>query len=167
MKRVFTLLVIMAASLVIADDIAANQPVINPTDEPTMKDVYNFVKKCGYYFIATVEGDQPRVRPFGTIAIFENKLYIQTSKQKNVAKQLKANPKIEICALDLAESKWLRIEAEAIPDERIEAKKFMLEEYPELKNMYAADDDKTLVLYLKNVTAVFSSFTGEPKVVKF
>jgi len=62
-----------------------------------MEEVLQFLKKCETYYLATVDGDQPRVRPFGTINIFENKLYIQTGKSKNVSKQIQANPKVEIC----------------------------------------------------------------------
>jgi uncharacterized pyridoxamine 5'-phosphate oxidase family protein len=99
--------------------------------------------------------------------IFENKLYIQTGKKKNVAKQMKANPKIEICALDLPDGKWLRITATVVEDNRKEAKQYMLDQYPDLKARYSADDDNTQVLYLKNVTATFSSFAGESREVKF
>jgi uncharacterized pyridoxamine 5'-phosphate oxidase family protein len=132
-----------------------------------VKEVYEFLKQCGDYFIATVEGDQPRVRPFGTAVIFENKLYIQTGKRKNVARQIAANPKIEICAYDKANGVWLRISAIVVPDERIEAKQFMLDQYPSLKSMYSAADDNTLVLFLKEAAATFNSFSGEPKTVKF
>jgi uncharacterized pyridoxamine 5'-phosphate oxidase family protein len=130
-----------------------------------MKEVYEFLKKCGTYFIATMDGDQPRVRPFGTVEIFENKLYIQTGKVKNVSKQIKANPKIEICAL--ADGKWIRIEAIAVEDDRIEPKQHMLDAYPQLKSMYAADDENTQVLYLTNATATIASFTDPPRVIKF
>ncbi|GHT63748.1 pyridoxamine 5'-phosphate oxidase [Bacteroidia bacterium] len=136
-------------------------------EEQPMKEVCNFLKQCGKYFIATTEGDQPRVRPFGTAAIYENRLYIQTGKRKNVAKQMMANPKIEICAYAEAIGKWLRIEATVVPDERVEAKQFMLDEYPSLKSMYSATDDNTFLLYLKNVTATFYSFEGEPRTVNF
>jgi uncharacterized pyridoxamine 5'-phosphate oxidase family protein len=136
-------------------------------EEQSMQEVYDFLKKCGHYFIATVDGDQPRVRPFGTAVIFENKLYIQTGKKKNVSKQMKANPKIEICALDLTAGKWLRIAATVVEDDRREAKQYVLDQYPDLKKMYSADDNNTHVLYLKNVTATFSSFAGEPREVKF
>jgi uncharacterized pyridoxamine 5'-phosphate oxidase family protein len=136
-------------------------------EEQPMQEVYDFLKKCGHYFIATVDGDQPRVRPFGTAVIFEGKLYIQTGKQKNVSKQMKANPKIEICALDLPAGKWLRIAATVVADDRREAKQYVLDQYPELKSTYSADDDNTHVLYLKDVTATFSSFVGEPREVKF
>jgi uncharacterized pyridoxamine 5'-phosphate oxidase family protein len=142
----------------------------NSEEEQSMKElqeVHDFLKKCGTYFIATADGDQPRVRPFGTAVIFEGKIYIQTGKKKNVSKQMKANPKIEICAWDLTSGRWLRIEAIAVEDDRLEAKQFMLEQYPELKAMYSADDDNTQVLYLKNVTATFSSFAGESKEIKF
>ena len=130
-----------------------------------MKIVYDFLKKCQTYYLATVENDQPRVRPFGTIDLFENKLYIQTGKIKNVSKQMAQNPKIEICAFD--GNTWIRIEATAINDDRIEAKQHMLDNYPTLQKMYKADDDNTQVLYLKDVTATFYSFTQEPKTVKF
>lgn len=130
-----------------------------------MKEVYDFLKKCQTYYLATMDGDQPRVRPFGTVNIFENKLYIQTGKSKKVSKQMQANPKIEICAVD--GDKWLRVEATVVRDDRFEAKKSLLDAYPELQNMYKADDDNTEVLYLKDATATFYSFTTEPRVVKF
>ena len=135
--------------------------------EEMMTEVCNFLKECGEYYIATVENDQPRVRPFGTAAIFENRLYIQTGRSKNVAKQMFANPKIEICAYNKQSGIWLRITAVVVPDERVEAKQFMLDEYPSLKSMYSATDENTLVLYLKDVTATFNSFTGEPRTVLF
>jgi uncharacterized pyridoxamine 5'-phosphate oxidase family protein len=147
--------------------IAMNLTTISANENLSKQDVYDFVKKCGTYFIATTEGDQARVRPFGTIALFEQKLYIQTGKQKNVAKQIAANPKIEICALDIASGKWIRIAATAVADERKEAKQYMLDQYPELKSMYSADDDNTLVLYLKDVTATLYSFSDAPQTVQF
>lgn len=130
-----------------------------------MQEVVDFLKKCDTYYLATVEGDQPRVRPFGTAHIFEGKLYIQTGKVKDVSKQMASNPKIEICCFD--GEKWLRIAAIAVQDERREAKESMLEAYPQLKNMYKADDGNTNVLYLKDATATFSGFGGEPKVIQF
>ena len=127
--------------------------------------VQQFLKKVGTYYLGTVEGDQPRVRPFGTAEIFEGKLYIQTGKVKNVYKQLIANPKAEICGFDGAE--WIRIQCELIPDERIEAKQDMLDKNPSLQGMYKADDDNTIVFYMRNATATISSFTADPKVLKF
>jgi uncharacterized pyridoxamine 5'-phosphate oxidase family protein len=130
-----------------------------------MEEVYEFLKKCGIYYLATTEGDQPRVRPFGTVLIFEDKIYIQTGKAKNVSKQIMKNPKIEICTF--SDDKWVRVEAMAVEDDRTEPKQKMLDAYPQLKSMYSADDDNTQVLYLKDATATFYSFGGEPKVVKF
>jgi uncharacterized pyridoxamine 5'-phosphate oxidase family protein len=130
-----------------------------------MNEVCEFLKKCGTYYLATVEGDQPRVRPFGTVNIYNGKLYIQTAKAKAVSKQMAQNPKIEICGFQ--GGSWVRVAATAVNDDDIEAKKHMLEDYPSLKERYKAEDSNTQVLYLKDATATFSSFQGEPKVVKF
>ncbi len=130
-----------------------------------MNEVYEFLKEAQTYYLATVEGDQPRVRPFGTVDIFEDKLYIQTGKVKSVSKQIQANPKVEICAFK--DGKWLRIAGELVRDDRVEAKEHMLDNYPTLKGMYSATDDNTEVLYFKNATATFSSFTEAPKVINF
>lgn len=130
-----------------------------------MQEVYEFLKNCGTYYLATVEGDQPRVRPFGTVAIFEGKLYIQTGKIKNVSKQLQANPKAEICAF--ADGKWVRVAGNLIRDDRVEAKAYMLEQYPMLKGMYSPEDDNTEVLYFQDATATISSFMEEEKVFTF
>ncbi|MCR5429567.1 MAG: pyridoxamine 5'-phosphate oxidase family protein [Lachnospiraceae bacterium] len=130
-----------------------------------MQEVYDFLKKCGTYYLATVEGDQPRVRPFGTVAVFDEKLYIQTGKVKPVSKQLHANPKAEICGF--ADGEWIRVTGKLIPDERIEAKKHMLDEYPNLRGMYNENDDNTEVLYFEDATAVISSFTAAPREIKF
>ena len=130
-----------------------------------MERVYNFLKEAGVYYLATVEGDQPRVRPFGTANIFEGKLYIQTGKVKPCSKQLAANPKAEICAF--AGGKWIRIAGELIDDDRFEAKKSMLDAYPNLRGSYSEDDGNTQVLYFKNATATISSFAGEPEVITF
>ena len=130
-----------------------------------MQEVCEFLKKCGTYYLATVDGDQPRVRPFGTIHIFEDKLYIQTGKSKDVSKQIQKNPKVEICGF--AEGKWVRVAGELVRDDRIEAKESMLDAYPNLKAMYSAEDDNTEVLYFKNATATFSSFIDAPKTVTF
>ena len=130
-----------------------------------MEEVYEFLKQCGTYYISTIDGNQPRVRPFGTVLVFEDKLYIQTGKVKNVSKQIKKNPKIEICAVN--GGKWVRVEAVAVEDDRTEARRKMLDAYPSLRNMYSADDGNSQVLYLKDATATFYSFGGEPRAVKF
>lgn len=130
-----------------------------------MKEIYDFLKKCRMYYIATMDGDQPRVRPFGTADIFEGRLYIQTGKAKDVSKQMQAHPKVEICAFD--GGVWLRIAATVVRDDRVEAKRHMLDAYPHLKDRYKADDNNTEVLYLMDATATFYSFTHEPRVIKF
>lgn len=130
-----------------------------------MDEVYEFLKKCDTYYLATMDGDQPRVRPFGTVDLFEGKLYIQTGKSKDVSKQMMSNPKIEICAFD--GSKWLRVAATAVEDDRIEVRKHMLNAYPSLQTMYSADDGNTQVFYLKDATATISSFTEQPETMKF
>ncbi|PNV63878.1 NimC/NimA family protein [Clostridium sp. chh4-2] len=130
-----------------------------------MQEVYDFLKKCNTYFLATMDKDQPRVRPFGTIHLFEGKLYIQTGKVKDVSKQMIENPKIEICAFDGKE--WLRIQALAVEDDRIEPKTSMLDAYPNLKSMYSPTDGNTQVFYLKDATATFSSFTSKPRTLTF
>ena len=130
-----------------------------------MQEVYDFLKKCGTYYLATVEGDQPRVRPFGTADLFEGKLYIQTGNGKDCYKQMIANPKVEICCF--AEGTWLRLAGTLVPDERVEAKKHMLDAHPSLRRMYDENDNVTAVFYFKDATATFYSFTAEPKSVKF
>lgn len=129
-----------------------------------MEEVLKFLKEAGTYYLATVEGDQPRVRPFGTVNVFEGKLYIQTGKIKNVSKQLHINPKAEICAFKGGE--WIRVAGELIEDERREAKVAMLDAYPSLQGMYNADDGNTEVFYFKNAVATFSSFGGAPRTVE-
>lgn len=130
-----------------------------------MNEVYEFLKTCKTYYLATLEGDQPRVRPFGTVDIFDDKLYIQTGRKKNVSKQMHANPKIEICAF--MNGKWLRLAATAVSDDNIEAERHMLAAYPELSRMYKPGDGNNEVFYLKDATATFSSFTEASKVIKF
>ncbi|MBD5503592.1 MAG: NimC/NimA family protein [Lachnospiraceae bacterium] len=130
-----------------------------------MERVVKFLKDAAVYYLATVEGDQPRVRPFGTAHIFEGRLYIQTGRVKDVSKQLMANPKAEICAFKNGE--WIRIAGELIEDDRMEARQSMLDAYPSLQNMYAADDGNTQVFCFRNATATISSFTHEPEVIQF
>ena len=130
-----------------------------------MQRVVDFLKEANTYYLAKVEGDQPRVRPFGTAHIFEGKLYIQTGKVKDVSKQIHANPKVEICAFK--DGKWLRVAGELVEDDRIEARQSMLDAYPSLQGMYKADDGNTEVLYFKNAKATFSSFTSAPETVEF
>ena len=130
-----------------------------------LETVCQCLKEAQTYYLATVEGDQPRVRPFGTAHIFEGKLYFQTGLKKKVAQQLAENPKVEICAF--MKGQWLRVSGEAVHDERMEAQQSLLEEYPSLKRMYQAGDGNTAVYYLRNGHAVFSSFAGDPQEMDF
>ena len=131
-----------------------------------MKRVYDFLKEAGTYYLATMDGDQPRVRPFGTVNIFEDKLYIQTGKGKSVAKQIAANPKVEICAMKGDE--WIRVAATLVEDDRVEAQESMLNSYPSLRAMYkTGSDGNTIVYYLKDAVATISSFSHAPIEIKF
>ena len=130
-----------------------------------MNEVYEFLKKCGTYYLATADGDQPRVRPFGTVDIFDGYLTIQTGKSKDVAKQMIADPKIEICAFD--GSAWLRLAGKAVMDDSVEAVSHMLDSYPDLKAMYAPGDGNATVFKITEATATFTSFTAPPKTVTF
>ncbi len=130
-----------------------------------MERVVKFLKEAGTYYLATVDGDQARVRPFGTVNVFEGKVYIQTGKVKDVSKQIHANPKVEICAFMNGE--WLRVSGKLVEDDRREARQSMLDAYPNLQAMYSADDGNTEVFYFEDATATFSSFTAAPETVKF
>lgn len=130
-----------------------------------MERVCKYLKDAGTYYLATVEGDQPRVRPFGTAHIFEGRLYIQTGKIKPVSRQLMANPKAELCAFH--NGTWLRVAGELVEDDRAEARKSMLDAYPNLRKMYDENDGNTQVFYFRNATATFCSFTAAPETVTF
>ena len=130
-----------------------------------MERVCKFLKDAGVYYLATVEGDQPRVRPFGTANIFEGKLYIQTGRIKPTSRQILANPKVEISAFH--QGTWIRIAGELVEDDRVEARKSMLDAYPNLRGMYSETDGNTQVFYFQNAVATFSSFAGAPETVPF
>lgn len=130
-----------------------------------MEKVAKFLKEAGTYYLATTDGDQPRVRPFGTVLVYEGKIYIQTGKSKAVSGQIHANPKVEICAFK--DGDWLRVSGKLEEDDNREARKAMLDAYPELRGMYNEDDGNTEVFYLKDATATFSSFTKAPETVQF
>ena len=130
-----------------------------------MQRVCDFLKKTGFYFLATVDGDQPQVRPFGTAEIIDGKLYIQTGHVKPVAKQIAANPKVALCAYNGKE--WLRVNATLVEDSRVEVKKAMLDAYPNLRSMYNENDGNTAVYYLKDAKATISSFTAPPVEIDF
>ena len=130
-----------------------------------MEEVWKFLKECGVYYLSTIDGDKPRVRPFGTIEIFENHLYIQTGKKKDVYKQIEKNNNVEICAFK--DGQWIRVEGKLIPDDRREAKKDMLDKNPDLRGMYNEDDDNTIVLYFTSGKATIYSFVTSPKAIDF
>lgn len=130
-----------------------------------MNEIYEFLKQAGTYYLATVDGDQPRVRPFGTVDLFEGRLYIQTGKRKAVSRQLQANPKAELCAF--SDGKWIRVSGELVRDDRVEPKKHMLDNYPTLRSMYDENDDNTEVLFFRGGVAVFSAFGQPDRTVEF
>ena len=130
-----------------------------------MKETYNFLKNCGVFYLATIDNDKPRVRPFGALNIFEDRLYLQTGKVKNVSKQIAKNNNVEITGF--CEGKWIRLEGKLVRDDRLEAKESMLDNNPELKSMYSASDDNTEVLYFENAKATIYSFTEAPIVMEF
>lgn len=130
-----------------------------------MKEVQEFLKKCGVYYLATIDNDKPRVRPFGTAEIFEDHLYIQTGKKKEVFKQIEKNPNVELSGF--VDGKWIRVEGSLVLDDRVEAKKDMLDKNPELRGMYNENDDNTAVLYFESGKATISSFTEAPRVIEF
>ena len=148
---------------------AAEEEAAPSTEEAkkNMETVCAYLKEAGVYFIATVDGDQPRVRPFGTVNIFEGRLYIQTGRRKNVSKQLARNGKVEICAYQPQKKSWLRLSGTLVDDDRREAKESMLDAYPGLKRMYSADDPNTQVLYFTNATATIEAFGAPRTVLKF
>jgi len=129
-----------------------------------MEKVYQFIKNADVYYLATVEGDQPRVRPFGTILMYDGKLYIQTGKVKNVSKQIEANGKAELCAFNGQE--WIRVAGTLVEDDRVEARQAMLDAYPSLQAMYKADDGNTVVYYFKDAIATISAFSHAPEEIK-
>ena len=135
-----------------------------------MERVYNYLKKCGTYFIATcddADSCQPRVRPFGTIIIYDGKLCFQTGKKKPVSRQLHNNPKIEICAYDSEARTWLRLTGIAVEEPRIEAQHQTLDAYPELKDIYKPGDGITEIFKIEHGVAVISSFAEAPTTIEF
>ena len=129
-----------------------------------MEEVFELLKKIGTYYLATVDGDKPRVRPFGTVDLYNGKLYIQTGKKKDVSKQIEKNPNVELCAFQ--DGVWVRVAGKLVNDDSRDAKKHMLDNYPNLRGMYNEDDDNTQVLYFEDGVATIYSFTSQPKVIK-
>ena len=145
----------------------ADNTISQEMKEKNMQEVQAFLKDCGAFFIATVDGDQPRVRPFGVSEIIDGRLYIMTGKVKDVFKQMAKNGKFEICALKKSGSEWMRISGTLINDETLSVKEEFLKRNPGLKSMYKADDGNMAVLYITNCTARFSSFSAPERTVNF
>ena len=145
----------------------ADNTISQDMKEKNMQEVQAFLKDCGAFFIATVDGDQPRVRPFGVSEIIDGRLYIMTGKVKDVFKQMVKNGKFEICALKKSGSEWMRISGTLINDETLSVKEEFLKRNPGLKSMYKADDGNMAVLYITNGTARFSSFSAPQRTVNF
>ena len=174
MKKILFFFV-LAASIVscspksapVAEEVAApvKHAAYASADQDAQNRVYDYLKAHGPFFIATVDGDQARVRPFGALHIFEGKMYIITGHVKRIAKQIAEKPNVELCAVNGTE--WVRVAATLVEDERVEAKKSMLDANPNLRSSYNENDDNIAVYYLTNATATFSSFAGDGDVVKF
>ena len=130
-----------------------------------MEEVYEFLKACGTYYLATMDGDQPRVRPFGTVDLYNGQLTIQTGGKKDVARQMLENPRVELCAFD--GGCWLRVAAKAVEVPEISAQAHMLDAYPDLRGLYAPGDGNTMIFALTEATATFSSFTGPSRTATF
>ena len=163
LKRVSALFLALAGLCLCGGNLSAGDAAAS--EPKSVEDVCAFLKKTRTYYLATVDGDQPRVRPFGTAMLYEGKLYIQTGKKKNVSRQIAQNGKVELCAFD--GKTWLRLSGTLVNDDRREPKAAMLDAYPGLKKMYKVDDDNTQVLYFKDAEAVFNTFGQKPVVLKF
>ena len=156
MKKVLFTLALLLSLTVHAQD--------KTTMEQNMQEVQNYLKECGVFYVATVDQDQPRVRPFGVSEIIDGRLYIMTGKVKDVFKQMAKNGKFEICALKKSGSEWLRLSGTLVNDDTLAVKEEFLKRNPGLKSMYKADDGNMAVLYVNDATARFCSFAGEKKV---
>ena len=165
MKRVIILLAAAIAMASCQTVKVTDHSEYQSSNPKNMQQVRDFLHKTGFYFLATVDGDQPQVRPFGTAEIIEGKLYIQTGHVKAVAHQIAGNPKVAICAYD--GEKWLRITATLVEDPRVEIKKAMLDANTSLRSMYDENDSNTAVYYLTNAHATISSFTASPVEIDF
>ena len=165
MKKLSLFLAACFLTLAVSLTAAADEAKPQETKKDPAMQIEELLGKAGAFYLATVEGDQPRVRPFGTALLYDGRLYIQTGKVKSVSKQIAADPKVELCAFN--GKKWLRLSGELVNDDDRAVKAAMLDKMPELKGMYSADDDNTQVLYFKNATAVFCSFGEAPEMIRF
>ena len=132
-----------------------------------LETVKNYLQECKTFYVATVDGDQPRVRPFGVAEVYNGRLYIMTGKKKDVFKQMVANPKFEITAVKPSGAEWIRLSGRLVSDDDVKAKEFLLDKNPSLKGMYSATDDNMAILYIVDGEARLCSFMGAEKKVKF
>ena len=132
-----------------------------------LETVKNYLQECKTFYVATVDGDQPRVRPFGVAEVYNGRLYIMTGKKKDVFKQMVANPKFEITAVKPSGAEWIRVSGRLVSDDDVKAKEFLLDKNPTLKGMYSATDDNMAILYIVDGEARLCSFMGAEKKVKF
>ena len=132
-----------------------------------LETVKNYLQECKTFYVATVDGDQPRVRPFGVAEVYNGRLYIMTGKKKDVFKQMVANPKFEITAVKPSGVEWIRVSGRLVSDDDVKAKEFLLDKNPSLKGMYSATDDNMAILYIVDGEARLCSFMGVEKKVKF
>ncbi|EKQ50734.1 MULTISPECIES: pyridoxamine 5'-phosphate oxidase family protein [unclassified Clostridium] len=130
-----------------------------------MNEVLEFLLNNPTFYLATMDGDQPRVRPFGAVIKYEDKLYFATNNSKPVFKQITENPKVEISTTS-PKGEWIRLNGKAVVDSRTEVKAAMLEAVPSLKRLYSLDDNVFEVFYLDNAVATFSSFTSGSKTIQ-
>ena len=151
----------------VTNEVVTNDTISKEMKETNMQEVQAYLKECGAFFIATADGDQPHVRPFGVAEIIDGRLYIMTGKVKDVYKQMAANGKFEICALKKSGSEWMRLSGTLVNDETLAVKEEMLNRNESLKSMYKADDDNMAVLYVTNATARFFSFGAPERKVNF
>ena len=151
----------------VTNEVVTNDTISKEMKEANMQEVQAYLKECGAFFIATADGDQPHVRPFGVSEIIDGRLYIMTGKVKDVYKQMAANGKFEICALKKSGSEWMRLSGTLVNDETLAVKEEFLNRNQGLKSMYKADDDNMAVLYITNATARFCSFSAPERRVSF
>ena len=159
--------VLETGSSELTNEVITNDTISKEMKDANMQEVQSYLKECGAFFIATADGDQPRVRPFGVSEIIDGRLYIMTGKVKDVYKQMAKNGKFEICALKKSGSEWMRLSGTLVNDETLSVKEEFLNRNEGLKSMYKADDDNMAVLYITNATARFCSFSAPERKVNF
>lgn len=128
------------------------------------KKVYEFLEDAKTFYLATMEGNQPRVRPYGAMLFFEGKNYIMAFGQTNATRQIAANQKAEICAF---KGRTLRIECKLVEDNRPEVGKALVDKMPVLKPVLGENGENGVMYYLKDATANFFKIMKLDETVKF